>query len=105
MTELKTETEAREFWAKLDEKTRLVLANTAPVVATSWEQSMDSTSTTWLRCMHGDTHVARINQWHGEEEWEVSGGLMSWGSYSSLESAKAACDAKLRELGFVLEGS
>lgn len=98
MTELKTESEAREFWEQLDEKTRLVLAKTAPETVDIWHSIGDGK---WTRLCHAT--VIKVISERKYIGWLHPFELIEE-SFDSPSSAMFACDAKLRELGFVLEG-
>lgn len=105
-----TEAQAAEFWKRLDEKSRLLLAKGAPMIMGPWVEQRSDESSWWTRTRTGEVAwFCIIEDWTGCEqkagqpfEFRSRGGTVEFSA--SLAAAKAACDAKLRELGFVLEG-
>lgn len=68
-----------------------------------WEQIFDTTKTTWLRADVRGGLYAECWQWHGDTHWNTVVKDENAGTHDNLEAAKSACDAKLRELGYLLE--
>jgi hypothetical protein len=97
---------ASAFWAALDPQSRVMLAKTAPRVAGRWRMLRDRSwmfgTDQWRR--GGVAEVGSFNM-GGPVFFYSIGGLRADHhlTFDSLTAAKSACDAKLRELGYLLE--
>jgi hypothetical protein len=110
MEETMTHTEAKQFWQTLarDEPAKaLALARECPKVAGRWRELADKSwvfgTEQWRR---GD--VAEVGSFNvgGPVFFYAIGGLKTDPNltFDSRPAAQSACDAKLLELGYLLEG-
>lgn len=107
------ETDAKTYWRTLtrdDPATALVLAKAAPSVVAPWVRSNPE---------FVDCHCWRPSPWDGpmlaivddlsDGLWRAvvydGSEMLRLGDYFTQKDARAACDTKLRELGYLLEDS
>lgn len=96
-----TPTEARAKWDAMSAEERLAMVRECPPLARAWASYEDGE---WLR-WEGDYFAANIK--HRGVSFEVTRGTTTQveiGSFATLEEAKAAADAALLAVGYVLEG-
>jgi hypothetical protein len=98
-----TSAEAKQFWQTLarDEPEKaLALAKAAPILVPAWRIWEDNATRKDWTCSYAFAHrepgLAYVAYVHG---------CPKSGPYPSLPAAQSACDAKLRELGYLLEPS
>lgn len=93
-----TDEEAKTFWATKSPSDVATLLRAAPFVAEPWVKYGDGWHRDTLRCGDGLPIVeAHDNGW-----WQVYGDDHASGNVKGAEAAKAAADAHLTRLGWVL---
>lgn len=101
-----TPAEAKQFWqtiARDEPEKAMALARECPKVAGRWRVTFtDEDGENWSRRL---PERLDANAWG--ERWEISDDamLIYCGDCDSLTAAQSACDAKLLELGYLLEPS